>query len=106
MKVATEATKIKQPPAAIISSLISPERAPVRRIAKLVSGKADCRRQCASVRHAVPRPAHTVFQSRSIQLATQASLPCASARTHHEGAYWSVTRCPPAPIAAATRASA
>jgi hypothetical protein len=38
-------------------------------------------------------------QSRPIQVATQASLPSASASTHHAGAYWSVTRWPPAAIA-------
>jgi len=39
------ATKIQQPSAAIILSLISPKRASVRRITKLVSGKGDCKRQ-------------------------------------------------------------
>ncbi|MPZ79209.1 MAG: hypothetical protein GEV28_01925 [Actinophytocola sp.] len=42
-------------------------------------------------------------QSRPIQVAT---LPSASAGVHHAGACSSVTRCPPAATAAATRASA
>jgi hypothetical protein len=39
-------------------------------------------------------------------VATSASLPSESARVHHEGACSSLTRWPPAAIAAATRASA
>ena len=48
----------------------------------------------------------TATQSRSGQGATSTSLPSASARVHHSGAFSSLTTWPPAASAAATRASA
>ncbi len=69
----------------------------------------SCPRPWAPVLEDLAEAAHCkggYAQLRPIEVATQASLPYASASSHHGGAYFSVTRWLPAAIAAATRASA